>query len=94
MIADHYLDKLDLSADLKDEVSQRIESAAETEDVINVLKAAYGEALERTKVPKDKLVEAIGTALTDFLHPERNRTREAVSNDTAQQSIMLRNRGR
>ena len=52
MIADHYLDKLDLSADLKDEVSQRIESAAETEDVINVLKAAYGEALEELRSPR------------------------------------------
>jgi hypothetical protein len=82
VIADHYLEKLDLSQESKEALAHRIESATKTGDVTDALVEAHGKALERTKVAKDQLVEAIGTALTDFLHPERNCAREAMSNDT------------
>jgi hypothetical protein len=70
-IAFHYGHDLNLMGPEKDALDRAIASANDFEAVTTALRNAYGDALNNTRLSRDAFAEAIGRAMTTFLHPGR-----------------------
>ena len=71
VIAEHYRSALNLKSNESAALDQAIESADDFEAVTKALRTAYGDALSGTKLSRNDIAEAIGRAMTAFLHPGR-----------------------
>ncbi len=71
VIAEHYRSALNLKSNEGTPLDQAIESADDFKAVTKALRNAYGDALNGTRLSRNDIAEAIGRALTAFLHPGR-----------------------